>query len=169
MPFTDRMMLKISQIARLRLTGVKDKVIADTLHLSGPGLARILKTVDYKEYETALLQGHLTEMDKKLAENRDLMRKTATDNVPMALQTIIDVARQRADLRSALSAARELLDRDPDHTFSRETIIRAPAGSVVTTGLPAALFESISKDADGVAVSVSQRLKQIRAGDLEPS
>ena len=162
MPFTDRMMLKITQIARLRLTGVKDVVIARTVGLRPCSLVRILRTPDYKEYESSILQGHLSKMDENLANNRDLMLHRQKAAVSMAQRTIIEVAQQRLDLRSALSAAKEILDRDPDRTLVKEQPVRI-TNDPRSAGVPEGLFEAVSKDADGVAVSVSQRLRQINS------
>ena len=55
MPFTLKTSnIKIPQIARWRIAGITDTKIAELIHMSGQGLARILATQEYKDYEAAL-------------------------------------------------------------------------------------------------------------------
>ena len=151
-----RMMLKISQIARLRLALIKDVIIARHLGITHSTLVRIIRTSDYQEYEQSLLQGHLSKMDEKLAGRADLIQKEARQAVPMALRTVIEVAMQRKDLKSALAASKELLQMDPDRTLvDAKTEAMQPA-----TGLPQALFEALVKDSDGVAASINTKLNE---------
>lgn len=155
MPASPRMMLKITQIARLRIAGVKDVVIAQHLNITNAGLQRILRTPDYKEYEEAYLAGHLSQMDERLAGKVDLIGKQARAAVPMALRTIIEVAMQRKDLKSALAASKEILDRDPEKTLAKDMVSAGPGAS-----LPQVLFDSVAKDADVVAAESNRKIKE---------
>jgi len=149
------MLLKIAQIARMRTAGIKDVQIARALNITNSGLQRILRTHEYIDYEEAYFQGHLSKMDEKMAGKIDLLNRHMRAAVPMALRTIMDVAMQRKDLKSALAASKEILDRDPDRTFNADVTHDAPGA-----GLPTALFESLVKDADGVAVAVKKKLDE---------
>ena len=150
----------------MRLAGIKDTAIARALLMSYGNLQRIIRTVDYREYEEALLHGHLSKMDEKLAQKRDLMDGMARVAVPSALRTIIEVANQRKDLRSALAAAKDILRIDPDRTFAIEGEHRVGANAT-TPGLPASLFDSITKDADGVSIAVGQKLDSMKKGEAK--
>jgi hypothetical protein len=74
---------------------------------------------------------------------------------------MVDSVVQRRDLRTALAAAREILDRDPKRQFIRQDAT-VPTESA---GLPDALMQAISKDADGVAVAVAAKLKNLSKTD----
>lgn len=154
---SNRMLLKIAQIARMRLAGVKDVAILRSLGLTQSGFSRIIRTTFYQEHEQALLEGQISKMDEILAQKRDLMKhQWEGPYVSAAQRTIIEVATQRRDLRSALSAAKEILDRDPARTFCRTAdAVQLPAAGIQ---LPASLFEAIARDADGVTASVQQRM-----------
>lgn len=151
---SDRMMLKVSQIARLRIMGTKDTVIAKALSLSASGFQRIIRTQFYRDYEQAVLNGHISKLDEKLAANRNLLRRQATNMLPEALRGLGELARQRKDLKTALEAQRDILRIDPDKTFTVDSAktVTVHGG---TTALPAAFFEAIAKDADGVSVSIA--------------
>lgn len=155
MPASPRMMLKIAQIARMRIAGIKDTSIATHLNITNSGLQRILRTPDYQEYEEAIFAGHLSKMDERLAGKVDLLGKQARAAVPMALRTIIEVAMQRRDLKSALAASKEILDRDPDRVLAKDVATAGPGQS-----LPQVLFDSIAKDADIVASESNKKIKE---------
>lgn len=158
---SERMMLRISQIARMRIMGNKDVNIANALGLTNSGLQRILRTDAYRDYETALLNGHLAKLDEKLASNRDMLRAYAKNSVPVALQGLVELARQRKDLKTALEAQRDILRIDPDKNFTIDGISKNAPIQMGGASLPAALFESIAKDADGVSLAVASKLAQL--------
>ena len=164
MPFSSRMMLRITLIARMRLAGIKDLAIAKAQRLSNSGLQRILRTSDYIEYEEALLHGQLSKMDEALAENVDVLKAQHRVMRTMAERTVMEIAMKRRDLRSALGAAKEILDRDPDRLFVKDSIV-AP-GPASSAGLPASLFQAIARDADGVATSVNLRLRTLEKQEI---
>lgn len=161
---SERMMLKISQIARMRIQGVKDTTIAAALGMSNSGLQRILRLPFYKDYEASVLSGQISKLDEKLAQNRDLLRRYAKSSVPVALQGLVELARQRRDLKTALEAQRDILRIDPDKNFTIDGVSKnAPIGVGISATLPQVLFESIAKDADGVSVAVAAKLASKQA------
>lgn len=161
---SNRMMLKIAQIARMRICGVKDVAIAPALNMSAGNLQRILRTPMYQEYEQALMHGHLSEMDKKMASNRALLWKMQQMAVPMAQRRILEVAMQHKDLKAALAASKEILDRDPDRTLvtQADEVKRMDPNA---GGLPATLFDAIAQDADGVSLAVKGKLSNLDKTD----
>lgn len=160
-----KMYILVSQIARLRISGIKDNIIAQTLNLRSQVVYRITKTQYYKEVEEALLHGHLSAMDAKLAKKRDVMEGIMEQATPQAVMTIVEVARQRRDLRSALAAAKDILRMDPNRTFAVDGDSRIRSSN--SPGLPASLFESIAKDADGVSVAVGTKLDELKRGSAK--
>jgi hypothetical protein len=118
MPYV-KVRIKIPQIARWRVAGIKDTKIAELLHMSNPGLARILATPEYKEFEAAYLAGQLTEMDRKMAGRIDLIHQEMRGAVPAAMRCLVETVTQKRDLKAALEAAKEILDRDPDRTLGK--------------------------------------------------
>jgi hypothetical protein len=113
--------IKIPQIARWRVSGIADNKIAQMLGMSPIGVAQIVATQEYKDYEEAILNGHLSKMDEALAGNVDAIRKNFQIAVPAAMRALVDAVTQRKDLKACLTAAKEILDRDPDRTLSTAT------------------------------------------------
>lgn len=113
--------LKIPQIARWRIAGITDKKIAELLHMTHPGLARLLATPEYQEFEAAYLSGHLSEMDRRMAGRIDEIRQEMRCAVPAALRCLVETATQKRDLKAAMQASIEILDRDPDKTLTKES------------------------------------------------
>jgi hypothetical protein len=109
--------IKIAQIARWRICGVSIVRCAELLGMTAVGVSKICESQDYKEYEEALLNGHLSEMDKAMAGRVDVIRDQFRTAVPAACRAIVDAVTQRRDLKTALAAAREILERDPDKTL----------------------------------------------------
>lgn len=133
--------IKIPQIARWRIAGVSDTKIAELIHMSIPGLARILATDEYKQYEAALLNGHLTEMDKALAGKVRAIHDECRQAVPAALRCLVDTVTQRRDLKAALAAAKEILDRDPDKSLPSSSDSDTASSGVPVEVLNAAVAE----------------------------
>jgi len=82
--------IKIPQIARWRIAGVTDRKIADLIGMSGSGLAQILATAEYQDYEAALLNGHLSAMDRALAGKVEAIQQECRLAVPAALRCLVD-------------------------------------------------------------------------------
>lgn len=119
MPFTLKLPnIKIPQIARWRISGVSDTRIAQLIHMSMSGLARILASPEYQQYEFDLMNGHLKKMDEALAGKISEIHEECRRAVPAALRCLVDTVNQRRDLRAAMAAAKEILDRDPDRTLA---------------------------------------------------
>ena len=129
--------------------------------MTNSGLQRILRTSEYRDIEQCLLEGTLSKLDFQIAQNTTLLHKMIEPAVPAALQAMVDSVVQRRDLRTALAAAKEILDRDPKRQFvssKQPTAVQADA-------LPSALIEAISRDSDGVATAVSAKLKNLNKVD----
>jgi hypothetical protein len=147
MPFTLKIPnIKIPQIARWRIAGVSDKKIGDMLGMTVSGLARLLATPEYQEYEAALMNGHLMSMDRALAGKVEAIHNECRQAVPAALRTLVDVVTQRRDLKAAFAAAKEILDRDPDRTLPASASEEA-----VAPGVPVAVLDAAAEEGNKIA------------------
>ena len=106
--------VKIPQIVRWRIAGVTDIHIARLLGIGLAALQAIYRLPEYQAQETAYLNGHISAMDKAMAGRVDAIRDECRQAVPAALRALVDCVTQRKDLKAALAASKELLDRDPD-------------------------------------------------------
>jgi hypothetical protein len=144
---TPRVKIQIEQIARMRVAGVHDGVIAAKLGMSQSGLSRILALQEYQDVEACVLQGTVSKMDAALAGRADALKEYFRQGVPVALRTLVEAATQRRDLRAAISASGEILDRDPDKVFAKGAVRRDDSSHPVSE----AMLDSIAADADKVA------------------
>lgn len=142
--------LRMPQIARLRVQGQKDSVIAAAVGLTPAGLARILSLPEYKDIENAVLNGTVTKMDQQLAGNRAALMQEFKVGVPLAMRTLLEAVQQRRDLRTAMAAASEILDRDPDRVFAKN---KAEGPQVPT--LDGNALAALTGHADSAAKQVS--------------
>jgi len=147
---TDRLLIKIEQIARLRVAGIKDVRIAALVNLTNSGLQRILATPDYQEHEAAVLAGTITKMDEALAGRVNEMKQEFAVGVPAAMRALLETVTQRRDLRARLAAASEILDRDPDRAFAKTRLGISEVAPGVT--LPDTVLE-IAAQAGATAVA----------------
>ena len=138
--------IKIPQIARWRIAGISDTKIQQLLGMSSSGLAQILATQEYRDYEAALLNGHLSAMDRALACKVEAIHQELRQAVPAALRFLVDAVTQRRDMRTAFMAAREILDRDPDHTLPA-----AKADESIAPGVPSAVIEAAAEEGNKIA------------------
>jgi hypothetical protein len=140
--------IKIPQIARWRIAGISDGKIAQLIGMSPSGLAGLLASREYLDYENSYLEGHLSEMDRNLAGKRDVLRQGLREAVPAALRCLVDTVTQRRDMKAAFAAAREILDRDPDRTLQAQ-----PEAQQSTTPeeVPEAVMEAAVKAGNVVA------------------
>jgi hypothetical protein len=145
MPYA-KVVIKIPQIVRWRVAGVSDKKIAELLHMSHPGLARILATPEYKEFEASYLEGQLSDMDRAMAGRVEEIHREVRAAVPAALRCLVEAATQRKDLRAAIDASKELLDRDPDRT-----LIKKREGDVGEFSVPEAVLDAAAEEGNKVA------------------
>ena len=148
---TPKVHIKIEQIARLRIAGhISDERIARLLGLTRSGLSRILALPEYIECEQASLSGTISKMDEALAGKADIIRKVFAVGVPLAMRALVETVMQRKDLRACMHAATELLDRDPEHTFSKSRV-ELPNG----VSLPEEMVKGIVAEGDAVAGEIS--------------
>jgi len=155
--------LRLPQIARLRVAGARDAVIASAVGLSPMGLARILSLPEYKLCEQQVLDTLVGKMDTALAGKADLLRQQFSVGVPMAMRALLDSVQQRRDLKASLEAAKELLDRDPDRTFSKQ-----PSSASAQPTLSAELLAQLAPTADKVATSVAEAATHEEAAPSMP-
>lgn len=154
MPASSRLLLKMEQIARFRVAGAKDVAIARQLNLTNSGLQRILRTIDYLEIQQNVLGCQLDKMDVVLNENVGLMRKTFDTAVPAALRFMVEQVKQKRDLRAAMKAAENILDRDPEGRYVKAS----DRGKISTqpteagTRLSEKFFEDVRLRADKAAL-----------------
>jgi hypothetical protein len=158
-----RVYIKLNKIARMRLAGVKDGRICELLNLSRGGFSRIVALPEYIELEECMLQGFTSGMDEALSRNKEELTKVMAVAVPAAVRTIMEVAMQRKELKTALAAASEILDRDPDHTFSKEGNVGKPQGAAAGYVIPApptSILESLSGNASKVVAGIANHAKK---------
>lgn len=125
---------RMETAARLESVGIPDAEIARHIHLTPAGLAQMKQRNDYKALRLQLMTGILSEMDAAISEDIGELRKRIKENVPLALQAIIDTIAQKTDPKLRLAAAESLLDRDG--RFSKSTRV-----SVDTTETKAEVSE----------------------------
>jgi hypothetical protein len=149
-------LFKLNQVARLRLfSGLKDGQIATLMNLSQSGFSRLLTLPEYQEIETQLLEGGVTKLDEQVAGKIDEMRELYKPAVPAAMRTLLEVVTQRRDLRAAVAASIQVLDRDPDQTFVATGKREANAQGVNAVGVPAGVLASAISAGAGVASAVA--------------
>lgn len=153
--------IRIEQIARYRIAGIRDFRIAEILKITPAALKFITDKVEYKEVEEALLVGHLTEMDLALAGQVDPLRQEIRNAVPAALRCLVDAVNQRRDLRTALAASVEILKRDPDRVApdlergSGQRGSEDPLEYMKT--IPQSMMEETARSADQVATQLTNK------------
>lgn len=147
--------IKIPQIARWRIAGVTDIRIAALMQMTLSGLARILASQEYIEYEAALMNGHLGAMDEALAGKIKEIQGECRRAVPAALRALVDTVTQRRDLKAALQAAKEILDRDPDRT-----LVNATEQETIAPGVPAEIINKAAEEANKIAENYEAKQKQ---------
>lgn len=151
-----RTKIKVEQIARFRIAGIKDRRIAELVGLSQSGLSRILATQEYRDLEEQLLTGQITDMDVALSGKVDEIRKQLAAGVPAAIRTLLDACTQRRDLKAALIASREILDRDPQRAFVR--LADRPGESSLPDRLSETVLKETVSEADKVVDSLATSL-----------
>ena len=153
---TPRVKIVIEQLARMRVAGIRDNIIAAKLGMSQGGLSRILALQEYQDVEAAVLSGTVSKMDASLAGRADLLKDYARQGVPVALRALVEACTQSRDLRARISAAGELLDRDPDKLFSKGIGRLNEQAQPVST----AMLDAIAVEADKVGAAVKKEQVQ---------
>lgn len=152
--------IRIEQIARYRIAGIRDFRIAEILKITPAALKFITEKVEYKEVEEALLVGHLTEMDLALAGQVDPLRQEIRNAVPAALRCLVDAVNQRRDLRTALAASVEILKRDPDRVapdLERSSSRGSEDIFDAMKTIPQSMMEETARSADVVATQLTNK------------
>lgn len=163
---TPKVKILVEQIARMRVAGIRDSIIAVRVGLTQSGLSRIVALPEYRDLEECILQGQLSKMDEALAGKLEALKTHFELHVPLALRTLFETCAQRRDLRAAMGAASEILDRDPAGTFSKKRIALNDGAPSVSPELLAGLVGA----ADGVASEVTVAAKaQQQAKSATPS
>lgn len=145
--------MRIEQIARMRVNGIKDDRICELLNITEPVLRYIIKKPEYKDAEEAYLLGYVNKMDEAMAGNLEEMKRGWQVAVPAAMRCILDTVNQRRDLKAALAAAGEIFDRDPDGAFVKRN--RADNQGVILQ-VPTVVFDNAVNDANKVAEEVKK-------------
>lgn len=153
---TPRVKIVIEQLARMRVAGIRDNIIAAKLGMSQSGLSRILALQEYQDVEAAVLSGTVSKMDASLAGRADLLKAYARQGIPVALRALVEACTQSRDLRARISAASELLDRDPDKLFAKGNARLDERSEPVSEGM----LNSITDEADKVAVALKKEQVQ---------
>ena len=98
-------------------------------------------------------------MDDVLKARADwLAQEWAKDAVPEAMSSLLQVVRQKKDLRACLRAAEVILDRDPNSTLpsARGNGNGNGQGPTITLQrLPDAIFDRTVREADKLAIRVA--------------
>src|SRR5208282_3000103 len=110
--------MRMEQVARYRVAGCKDALIAQLVGLTQAGLAVLVAGPEYKEIETAVFTGQISDLDRALAGKVKAIQEEARIAVPAALRTLVEACNQRRDLKTALAAAKTIIEIDPDQTFA---------------------------------------------------
>jgi hypothetical protein len=150
--------MRIQRVARMRVAGIKDSVIQLREGVTPPAFHYLINLPEYKEVEEALFEGTISSMDRAIAGNVEALRTEVRGAVPAALRTVIEVANQRRDLKTALAASLELLDRDPDRVAQKSKPSELPIEGV---RLPDNVIDIVSKEADKVVGEVNNSKKEL--------
>jgi len=146
---TEKVRILIELIARLRIARISDDTIAERIGLSRAGLYRITSTPEYKAKQAEVLQDVVGHTDDILKTRADyLAQEWAKQAVPAAMQGLVDVVRQRRDLRACIAASKEILNRDPNQTLPDMGARSqgAPRGPILDASpLPPAIFNYVAK------------------------
>lgn len=140
---TPRVHILIQQIARMRVAGTKDCVIAAKLGMTQSGLSRILALQEYHDEEEAVLNGVVSKMDSALAGRGEELKTMLRQGVPVAVRALVEAATQSRDLRARIAAADKLIKLDPDKTFTENARLEDAAPSV-----SAGMLDRIGAEAD---------------------
>jgi hypothetical protein len=127
--------------------GLPDTRIAAALGLTYAGLAQLKQRPEYRQVEQEILQGTITRWDEELAGDVVALRQEFAVAVPASMRTLLDAVMQKKDLKSSIEAAKEILDRDPDRTFSKNPVVTVQNGPTLSE----AQLRSIGGESDKVA------------------
>ncbi len=147
--------IRYEQIARYRVAGrMSDAKIAEMVGLTPQALTLAIKTPTYKEIEEGLLEGRLTQIDEQLAGEDDQIRDLARAAVPAALRALVEGVTQRRDLRSALVAAKTILQFDPNKTLTEQGKAPVERGGDSGPQLPENVIAYLSMQGNKVVAEI---------------
>lgn len=86
-----------------------DAEIAQVIGVNVPALQAMKKTVQYMDIIASIKAGVIRDQDSELNDVVKEMRQRLKDNLPIAVNTIIQAATQRRDLKLAVSASESLI------------------------------------------------------------
>jgi len=138
-----KVFLKMTQIARMRIRGYKDGIIASHFGLSQSGLARIISDPTYIEIQAQVLETVNAGLDAGLKNDHDELKRKFEKYVPFAMQALIDTVMQSRDLKMKMEAAKEIFDRDPNKSFAKADKTGQSAGA---TALPTGLMSQLDAE-----------------------
>jgi len=113
-----------------------DAAIADIVGLTPTGLALAVKTSAYLAIEQEVREGRLSELEEEIDSERNQIRRMATAAVPAALRALVETVSQKQDLRSALQAAKTILQFDPAKTLTEASPRSGASGEAGSSGGP---------------------------------
>lgn len=161
-------LMKLNTIARLRLfSGMKDGPIATLCGMTQSGLSRLIALPEYQEIEQQQLAGGITKLDEAVAGKAEEMKKIFAPAIPAAMRTLQEMVLQRRDLRAAVAASIEVLDRDPEHTFAKANrgAIAGTEANRVPAGVLATALTATNEVAKAVASQQPQKATVIQPAD----
>lgn len=157
MAFQVKTISRIHRVARLTVMGISDIRIATIVGLTPSGLASLKQRPEYKELEQEVLAGAITQYDEQLALDPVALRQEFASAVPAAMRTLVDAAMQKKDLKAAIAASQEILDRDPKQTFAKATS-KGNAPAVNAPALPQSVMDNLVKEADKVTLTMNSQV-----------
>lgn len=136
--------IKIEQIARMVIKGMKLTQIAIEMGMSYAGLNQIVRRSEYLVIEEKVRKMVVGKMDQRLAKRAE-MSDEVEDAVPEAMRVLLENVTKKRDLRAAL----EVLDRDPRRQFAKRTepVVNSGQAGIVPPLTPDALA-NVVKEAD---------------------
>lgn len=150
--------IKIPQIVRWRIAGISEVKIADLLGVTVQSIRQIVTSQDYKDQEEALLNAHLSAMDEALAGKISVIHQNFRAAVPAAMRALVDAVTQRKDLKTAIAAAGEILDRDPDRTLAKQSA--KLSGEKEAPQMPDSVLAEAVAESNEIAKALNQQDKK---------
>lgn len=105
----DKNRIREEKVARLVAAGMSDADIAVAVNLTPAGLAQLKTRQSYQDIMLRVKEGVVSELDEMLTYKASQLREYIEDNVPVALQAIVDTIQQTKDKKLRLAASETLL------------------------------------------------------------
>ncbi len=120
--------IRYEQIALYRVRSIMtDGQIAALVGMTSPAFGRAVQTPEYIAIEDEVRLGRSAEITDELESEQEQLRRLTTAAVPAALQALVDSVSQRQDLRTALAAAKMIINFDPSRTLTEAGTLRPPS------------------------------------------